>query len=164
MVWAGMMSDGNKMPLVFMPEGMKINKEVYITILKDHVLPWIWESYSSVHFTFQQDSAPAHGPRLFKPSVRQTFQIFGPSSSGRHQALISMSWTAPFSPSLRQGLVQHPTGRSMPQRPPLSRSGTTSPVKLSVLHVPSSAPVSRLALLPREAILRFEVKCSSVRW
>ncbi len=72
MVWAGMMSDGNKTPLVLMPEGVEINKEVYITMLKDHVLPWIRENYSSVQST-SCSSRTVHlhmGPRLFKPSVR----------------------------------------------------------------------------------------------
>ncbi|QQP41505.1 Putative dde superfamily endonuclease, partial [Caligus rogercresseyi] len=41
MVWAGVMSDGKKSPLIFVPEGVKINKEVYLSMLNDQVLPWI---------------------------------------------------------------------------------------------------------------------------
>eukprot|EP00096_Caligus_rogercresseyi_P014161 TRINITY_DN6689_c0_g1_i1.p1 TRINITY_DN6689_c0_g1~~TRINITY_DN6689_c0_g1_i1.p1 ORF type:complete len:191 (+),score=10.84 TRINITY_DN6689_c0_g1_i1:125-697(+) len=39
MVWAGVMSDGKKSPLIFVPEGVKINKEVYLSMLNDQVLP-----------------------------------------------------------------------------------------------------------------------------
>ncbi|QQP49028.1 Transposase, partial [Caligus rogercresseyi] len=69
MVWEGVMSDGKKSPLIFVPEGVKINKEVYLSMLNDQVLPWIKAEYGETFFTFQQDSAPARvckKPKILK--------------------------------------------------------------------------------------------------
>ncbi|QQP49253.1 Putative dde superfamily endonuclease [Caligus rogercresseyi] len=76
MVWAGVMSDGKKSPLIFVPEGVKINKEVYLSMLNDQVLPWIKAKYGETFFTFQQDSAPAHGSKLVQEWCKQNFPAF----------------------------------------------------------------------------------------
>jgi transposase len=62
MVFGLVSSDGKKMPLVFIPNGIKINTEEYIRILKDHVKPWIEANYDlqNTKIVFQQDGAPAH--------------------------------------------------------------------------------------------------------
>ncbi len=76
MVWAGVMSDGKKSPLIFVPEGLKINKEVYLNMLVDQVMPWIKAEYGDTHFTFQQDGAPAHGSRLVQEWCKTNFPDF----------------------------------------------------------------------------------------
>ncbi|XP_062541178.1 uncharacterized protein LOC134209203 [Armigeres subalbatus] len=54
-------SDGKKMDPVFIPEGDKVNTEVYIGILSKYVLPWIKKQYGSKpNVVFQQDGAPCH--------------------------------------------------------------------------------------------------------
>jgi inhibitor of nuclear factor kappa-B kinase subunit alpha len=60
MVWAGV-SDKGKTPLVFIPEGVKVNKEIHISlILEQHVKPLTSTMFNSGRWTFQQDSAPSH--------------------------------------------------------------------------------------------------------
>lgn len=61
MVFGLIASDGKKMDPVFIPQGDKVNTEVYISILSEHVLPWIIKEYGSVQcVVFQQDGAPCH--------------------------------------------------------------------------------------------------------
>lgn len=61
MVFGLVASDGRKMDPVFIKEGLKVNTDVYLEILKDHVLPWITSTYDEeTNVVFQQDGAPAH--------------------------------------------------------------------------------------------------------
>jgi hypothetical protein len=76
MVWAGVLSDGKKTPLIFVPEGVKINKEVYLAMLQDKVLPWLKENYGDGNFTFTQDSAPAHGAKNVQEWCQANFPAF----------------------------------------------------------------------------------------
>ena len=41
MVWAGVTSTGEKTPLIFIEEGVKINQHVYLNILKKQLVHWI---------------------------------------------------------------------------------------------------------------------------
>ncbi|QQP40853.1 Putative LOC100197594 [Caligus rogercresseyi] len=41
MVWAGLTTCGRKTPLIFIPEGVKINQKVYLDMMSMQVLPWI---------------------------------------------------------------------------------------------------------------------------
>lgn len=64
MVWAGVSHEG-KTPLVFIPNGVKINKEVYIShILEPHVKSLTHSIFHSRCWTFQQDSAPSHRAKV----------------------------------------------------------------------------------------------------
>ena len=61
MVFGLISSDGKKMPLVFIEQGAKINANVHIDILRQHVKPWIERNYTEVdNVIFQQDGAPPH--------------------------------------------------------------------------------------------------------
>jgi len=63
MVWAGITAS-NKTPLVFVPPGVKVNKDFYIKhILEDVVTPWAKKKFGKKHWTFMQDGAPAHTAR-----------------------------------------------------------------------------------------------------
>ncbi len=59
MVWAGVTSCGRKTPLIFIPEGVKVNEKVDLAMLKDQIKPGSipWTGLSHI---FQQDSAPSH--------------------------------------------------------------------------------------------------------
>jgi len=64
MVWAAI-SDRGKSPLVFVPQGVKINKERYIEdILEGALLPWCNSVYGDEVWTFQQDGATSHTARV----------------------------------------------------------------------------------------------------
>ena len=63
MVCAGVTSDG-RTPLVFIPQGVKINQSIYRESILESVLkPWVQKHFGSWPWTFQQDSAPAHRAR-----------------------------------------------------------------------------------------------------
>ena len=64
MVWAGISSFG-KTPLVFIPEGAKINAQVYKDlILEKHVLAIGLTFMKNKAWLFQQDGAPAHTAKI----------------------------------------------------------------------------------------------------
>ena len=64
MVWAAV-SERGKTPLVFVPQGVKINKERYIEdILEGALLPWCNSVYGDEVWTFQQDGATSHTARV----------------------------------------------------------------------------------------------------
>ena len=64
MVWAAI-SERGKTPLVFVPQGIKINKERYIEdILEGALIPWCNSVYGDEVWTFQQDGATSHTSRL----------------------------------------------------------------------------------------------------
>lgn len=63
MVWAAVTADG-KSPLVFVDKGVKLNQENYRTsILESALLPWAQNHFKNRRWSFQQDSAPAHGAK-----------------------------------------------------------------------------------------------------
>lgn len=89
MVWAGITADG-KTPLVFIDQGVKINKENYREeILQNVVEPWAHGHFGNRHWTFQQDSAPAHAAKTNQDWCRDRFPDF-----------ISKTEWPPYSPDL----------------------------------------------------------------
>lgn len=64
MVWAAI-SERGKSPLVFVPQGIKINKERYIEdILEGALIPWCNSVYHDEVWTLQQDGATSHTARV----------------------------------------------------------------------------------------------------
>ena len=64
MVWAAVTVTGRS-PLVFVPSGVKLNSQRYISdILVGELLPWAREHFEGARWPFQQDSAPSHGSRM----------------------------------------------------------------------------------------------------
>ena len=60
MVWAGVTATG-RTPLIFIPQGVKINQSVYRESILENVLkPWAQSHFGNDLWIFQQDSAPAH--------------------------------------------------------------------------------------------------------
>jgi hypothetical protein len=57
MVWGGV-GHNMKTPLVFVPEGVKVNQFVYRNMMRKEVRPWMKKK--KLKFIFQQDGATAH--------------------------------------------------------------------------------------------------------
>ena len=76
MVWAGVTSSGQKTPLVFIEEGVKINQHVYLNMLKTKVIPWMKSNFGRNGITFQQDGATSHTAKTVQDWCRKTFKGF----------------------------------------------------------------------------------------
>jgi inhibitor of nuclear factor kappa-B kinase subunit alpha len=75
MVWAAISSKG-KTPLVFIDQGVKINREVYMDMLREHLLPWAEDVFGEDDWCFQQDSAPAHKANETQEMLREEVPDF----------------------------------------------------------------------------------------
>ena len=64
MVPAGVTSSGQKFPLIFVKDGVKINQDVYLDMLRNKVLPWVDILSGDEGVTLQQDEATAHTAKL----------------------------------------------------------------------------------------------------
>ena len=74
-MWAAVASDGQKSPLVFIPEGVKVNTQVYLNLLRDHALPWARGSFL-IGYIFTQDGAPWHTSKLTQQWCKSNFSGF----------------------------------------------------------------------------------------
>jgi hypothetical protein len=59
MVWAAISARG-KTPLVFVDQKTKIDRHVYMDMLRAHLIPWANNAFGDDEWTFQQDGAPGH--------------------------------------------------------------------------------------------------------
>jgi hypothetical protein len=46
-------SNGWKCQPIFIPSGLKVNTEVYISLLRDNLLPWLRKNYPDGNYVFQ---------------------------------------------------------------------------------------------------------------
>ena len=76
MVWAGVTSSGHKTPLVFIQEGVKINQHIYLSLLKDTVVPWKEKTFGDAGVTLQQDGATSHSAKTVQAFCKQHFKGF----------------------------------------------------------------------------------------
>ena len=53
MVWPGVTLTGEKTPLIFIEEGVKINQHVYLKLLKEQLIPWINRTFKETSITLQ---------------------------------------------------------------------------------------------------------------
>lgn len=60
MVLGVVSNEGDVMPPYFFSKGLKISAEVYLTVLRNVVKPWMDKVAAGRHYVFQQDGAPAH--------------------------------------------------------------------------------------------------------
>ena len=47
MVWAAVASEVTKSRVVFIDEGLKVNSQVYLNMLRKKVLPWLTETFDN---------------------------------------------------------------------------------------------------------------------
>jgi len=53
-----------KTPLIFIEEGVKVNQHVYLTMLKDKVVPWMNALSLDDGLTLQQYGATSHTAKM----------------------------------------------------------------------------------------------------
>ena len=76
MVWAGVTSTGEKAPLIFIEEWVKINQHVYV-FLKEQLVPWINAISKESGITLQQDGATFHTANLVQEWGNRNMAGFG---------------------------------------------------------------------------------------
>lgn len=69
-------SDGKAMPLHWFPNGLKINQNVYLEVLRDVIKPWLDSNYPQGNYVWQQDSAPAHKAKKTQAWCRENLADF----------------------------------------------------------------------------------------
>lgn len=75
MVFAGIMADG-KTPLVFVPQGIKVNANNYLEMFKSKFFPWNHSHFGNKQWIFQQDGVPAHKANIVQSWCQQNFPNF----------------------------------------------------------------------------------------
>ena len=74
MVFGLIASDGQAMKPHFVKQGVKLNTEEYIAILRDKVKPWVTKTYGrDVKVVLQQDEAPCHTSKLTQAWLDEHF-------------------------------------------------------------------------------------------
>ena len=76
MVWAGVTCDGQKTPLIFIEDGVKVNSMVYLDLLQSRVAPWFTNAFGNKDYVFQQDGAPAHTSNIVQIWAKENFKGF----------------------------------------------------------------------------------------
>lgn len=74
MVWAGV-TWKTKSPLIFVPEGVKVDAAAYQEMLRTKVLPWASKNLGQ-DWTFQQDGAGGHRAYDTQDWIKQNFPDF----------------------------------------------------------------------------------------
>ncbi|KAI6648783.1 hypothetical protein LOD99_7046 [Oopsacas minuta] len=108
MVWAGVTATG-RTPLIFIPQGVKINRSVYRESILENVLKrWAQSHFGNDLWVFQQDSAPAHKDKATQMWCKTNFAgVISPKSGHLVRQSLSPS-TSLYGPYWRRGLTLHP--------------------------------------------------------
>lgn len=75
-VWGALASDVKKSPLCWIPDGVKVNKTIFLDFLQTKVLPWIQDEFAGLSICFQQDGAPAHTAKIVQGWCKANFDYF----------------------------------------------------------------------------------------
>ena len=76
MVWAAVTTTGRSL-LLFVPTGVKLNSEWYISdILEGCLLPWGEQHFKDEPWTLQHDLAPSHGSKFIQSSILRKIPSF----------------------------------------------------------------------------------------
>lgn len=78
MVFGAVASDGHVMPPHFIPAGVRINAEEYISILEDILIPWLTRNYDLNKVMLVQDSAPAHASLRVQDFLSRRIPLYVP--------------------------------------------------------------------------------------
>ncbi len=80
MVLGVISSTGHVMPPHFFSVGLRINAEVYLSVLRDVVVPWMDKVARGNRYTFQQDGAPAHRAKVTQSWLLGAVPHFWPAT------------------------------------------------------------------------------------
>ncbi|QQP41696.1 Transposable element tcb1 transposase, partial [Caligus rogercresseyi] len=58
----------------------KIDRHVYVKVLRYHVLPWLKANYPSGQYVWTQDEAPSHTSKLAQDFCSRNFADFWPAN------------------------------------------------------------------------------------
>ena len=76
MVWTAVAPSGRS-PLVFVPSGVKLNSERYVSdIFESHLLPWADKPFQGLPWSLQQNSAPSHGSKMTQTLIQRKIPSF----------------------------------------------------------------------------------------
>ena len=75
MVCAGVTSTGEKTPLIFIEEGVKLNQHVYLDLLKNKLVPWINATFGKSEIILQQDGVTSR-PGVVQESCKRNLTGF----------------------------------------------------------------------------------------
>ncbi|XP_076067677.1 uncharacterized protein LOC143040467 [Oratosquilla oratoria] len=78
MVWGGVTSTGQKTPLIFIDEGVKVNQHVYLKMLKEKLVPLIDATFGEDGITLQQDGATSHTANIVQKWCKENMAGFWP--------------------------------------------------------------------------------------
>ena len=78
MVFGAVASDGRVMPPHFIPAGVRIGAEEYLTILKESLIPWMMKHYDLDKVMLVQDSAPAHASHRVQDFLERRIPLYVP--------------------------------------------------------------------------------------
>ena len=78
MVFGAVASDGRIMPPHFIPAGVTIDTDEYLTILKESLIPWLMKYYDLNKVMLVQDSAPAHAAQRVQDFLSQKIPMYVP--------------------------------------------------------------------------------------
>lgn len=78
MVFGAVAGDGRVMPPHFVPAGLRIGTNEYLTILEDVLIPWMEQHYSLDQVVLVQDSAPAHTAQAVQDLLKRKIPKFVP--------------------------------------------------------------------------------------
>ncbi len=64
------------MPIHIFPSNTRLNKNIYVDLLKKVVIPWLNSTYSPVtNFMWIQDMTPVHVAKMAKRILRSNFKV-----------------------------------------------------------------------------------------
>ena len=78
MVFGTVESDGRVMPPHFIPAGMMLDTDEYLTILKESLILWMMKSYDLNKVMLVQDTAPAHNSQKLQDFLSQKISSYDP--------------------------------------------------------------------------------------
>ena len=76
MVWGGVTSTGEKIPLIFIEEGVKVNQHLYLKMLKE-MFPGLMSHLEKTEYLSNKTEPRRTQPILFRNGVRRISQGFG---------------------------------------------------------------------------------------
>ena len=86
MVLGAVAGDGRVMPPHFVPAGLRISTNEYITILEDVLIAWMEHHYSLDQVVLVQDSAPAHTATEVQDLLKRKISKFVPKEKWPHHS------------------------------------------------------------------------------